>query len=306
MANKWAYAIFLVIGLAILSFLIAAFVGVILQLSPTPRGTGNVLLISMSGPIVSQPSQTLFGTEPSMSDFIINNLNLAARDPSIKAVVLSIDSPGGGAVASHEVVEAMNQLDKPTVAVIRSLGASGAYWVASAADVIFANRLSMLGSIGVTSVYLEFSGLLENYNVTYERLVSGEFKDVGSPFRSLRDEERDVLQRQLDRVHQIFKDDVARNRNLTPEQIDYVSDGKIFLGDESIELGLIDYFGNVDSAKTYLESELNMTVRFREARKSSSMFPLFGVSFDNFAFNFGKGFASWLTQESTDEIISLN
>ncbi len=306
MANRWAYGIFLVLGLAVVSFIVAGFIGIFMDLSPSARGTGNVMLISVSGAITSQPSQGLFSAEPSMSDFIVRNLEEAGRDPSIDAVILSIDSPGGGAVASHEVVEAMKALDKPKVAVIRSLGASGAYWIASAADTIFANPLSIVGSIGVTSSYLEVSGLLERYNITYERLVAGDFKDTGSPLRALEEEEREMLQGQIDRVHEIFMDDVAANRALSAEALDAISEGRIFLGDEGLEYGLIDHLGNVDDAKTYLEEDMNVTIRLREAQRSGPMFPFLASATEAFAFNFGRGFASWLIEDdSQDELFSL-
>ncbi|MFP4656421.1 MAG: signal peptide peptidase SppA [Candidatus Woesearchaeota archaeon] len=307
MANKWAYAIFLIIGLAILSFLIAGFIGVMIGFSSGDyTSTGNVMLISLSGPISNQPTQGIISTETSTSSFMLEKLKNAKEDPTIEAVVISIDSPGGGAVASHKVVEAMKKLDKPSVTVIQSMGASGAYWVASASDMIYADPLSMIGSIGVTSSYLEVSDLLKDYNITYERLVSGDFKDAGSPLRSLEDEERAVLQRQLDRVHEIFIEDVADNRDLSDPQMENVSDGRVFLGDESIELGLIDKLGGLDDAKSHLEDELNISVRFRKAKRSTSMFPFLSGVRKDFAFNFGRGFASWLTEDETSgEMISL-
>ena len=307
MANKWAYAVFLVLGLAILAFIIAGFMGIILGLSsPERMGTGNVMLLSLSGPITTQPSQGIFGTEPPMSSFIIDNLKRADEDPSIDAVVLSIDSPGGGAVASYEVVEALKDVDKPTVAIIRSVGASGAYWVASAADRIYANPFSMVGSIGVTSSYLEVSGLLERYNITYERLVSGDFKDAGSPVRKLTDEEREVLQTQIDRVHEIFMDDVIENRGLSGSDLEVISDGRVFLGAESVDYGLVDELGNMNDVEEYLEDLLNVSIRFRETKRRTSAFPFFSSVSSDFAFNVGRGFASWIVEdEKPEEMISL-
>jgi len=139
---------------------------------------GNVALISVEGIIMGGGSS--FGQEIVSSKTIVDFLKDAEEKSRVEAVVLEINSPGGSAVASDEIASQIKKMEKPVVVVIREVGASGGYWVASAADYVIANRMSITGSIGVISSYLEFSGLMERYGVSYERLVAGEYKDTFS------------------------------------------------------------------------------------------------------------------------------
>ena len=183
-------------------------------------------------------------TSTEVADF----LKKAGEDKQVKAIVLDINSPGGTVVASREIVKKVEGMEKPVVAVIRDVGASGAYWVATASDVIIADPLSITGSVGVIASYLEFSELFDEYGVTYEGLKAGEMKDMGSPFKKLTENERAVMQRKLDVVHEQFIQDVVENRKLSHDHIAEVASGVYFLGQEAKELGLIDEFGGKEDA----------------------------------------------------------
>ena len=124
-------------------------------------------------------------------------IDSAKKDVRIKGVIFKINSPGGSVVGSKEIGNAIKKLGKPSVAVIREVGASGAYWVASSADVIIADELSITGSIGVISSYLQFSKIMEEYGITYERLVGGEHKDMGVPYKQLSKEEQIIMQKKI-------------------------------------------------------------------------------------------------------------
>jgi protease IV len=204
------------------------------------------------------------------SDSIIKNLEKAEKDNSVKGIMLEINSPGGTVVGSKEVVDKVKGIEKPVVAYIREIGTSGAYWVASASDFVIADELSMTGSIGVVSSYLEFAGLIDDFNVTYRGLKTGEFKDIGSPFKELnRDEER-VLQDKLDMIHDYFVEDVAFNRDLEVAKVHEIANGLFYLGVEAKELGLIDEFGNKDYAFNVTKQLANITeakiVRFEDKK----------------------------------------
>ncbi len=304
MKKKWRFALFFLFGLFIISWIVSGFFS--LFISGSQGGFGNVMVLDLRGPIMeSVPADDIFGSDIVSSTSIAEKLSAAQEDPSVQAVVLLINSPGGGAVASHEIVHALNELEKPSVAVIRSLGASGAYWAASATDTIFADPLSFVGSIGVTSSYLEFSGLLDMYNITYERLVSGRYKDTGTPFRELTEEERQMILDRIDKVHDFFVESVAQHRDLPLARAQELATGDIFLGQEAIDLGLVDELGDLDTAKAYLEDELNETVTYRYVRTRPSLGGLFSLQSDAFAFQFGRGFASWMTQIELEAPVEL-
>ncbi len=220
--------------------------------------TGNVAVIPLHG-VISVEEGGGFGSDIISSDKLIASLQKAKDNPNIKAILLDINSPGGSAVATDEISQKIKSINKTTVAVIREVGASGAYWIASSADYIFANRLSIVGSIGVYGSYLDFSGLMKRYNVTYQRLVSGEYKDMGSPYRETTKEEQKILQQLVDKMRLLFVEEVAANRNITFDEVNKLATGQIFLGAESKKMKLIDDLGTKDDALKYIEKKLNIT-----------------------------------------------
>lgn len=228
-----------------------------------------------------ESTASLFGATKGSRD-IVNQIESANNDPSVDGVLLVINSPGGTPVASHEIVRAVKNLQKPSVALIREVGASGAYWVASAADHIISDELSLTGSVGVLGGYLEFSEFLERYNISYERVTGGEYKDIGSPFRPLSDEERVLLQEKVDIMHSFFIKDVVENRGLTKEQADIISTGIYFVGLESVAIGLVDELGSEIDAKNYFEETLKRDVNLVRRQERTSFFDmLLGFNIQN-------------------------
>ena len=189
----WLWIIGGIIVFSIISFFVFIF-AVILIASDSEPTTGNVAVIPIKGVIMIDSEDSLFATSVASSTDIVKLIEKAESDPSIEAIVFDINSPGGAPVASAEIARAIAEAEKPTVAVIREVGASGAYWAASAADHIIANEVSITGSIGVLASYLEYGDLLAEYNVSYTRFVSGEHKDMGSPYREMTNEEEEIYQ----------------------------------------------------------------------------------------------------------------
>ena len=202
----------------------------------------------------------------------INKIITRANDnPNIKAILLEIDSPGSTVVAAEEVVSKLDSINKPVVSFIRETGASGAYWIAASTDKIVANSLAVTGSIGVTRSYFQFSKKLEKEGVTYEQVTSGEFKELGNPYTELTEKERLALQEKIDKVYEIFLNDVKEKRNLTENNLKEISKGDIYLGIEAKELGLIDEIGNKDIAINELKKLLNVDrLRLIDFKEKSS------------------------------------
>jgi protease-4 len=191
---------------------------------------GNVAVIPLTGILLTESGDESFFEQTLTSKRVIDLIEDAAEDDSIDAILLEVNSPGGSPVATDEVAQAIKRAGKPTVTVIREVGASGAYWVATATDHIIANRMSVTGSIGVIGSYLEYADLLTRYNVTYRRLVAGKHKDIESPYKEMTAEEQAIVQKQLDALHAIFIDEVAANRNLSRETVAELATGNIYLG----------------------------------------------------------------------------
>ncbi len=236
----------------------------------TTSGSGNVAIIPIYGVITTEPGQGLFATESAASYEIIKLIDEAENNPQIKAIVFEINSPGGSPVATDEISQRIKKTQKPTVSIIREVGASGAYWISTSTDHIITNRMSIVGSIGVYGSYLEFSGLLNRYNVTYVRMVSGEYKDMGSPLKDLEDKERVVLQKQLDLLYSYFVQEVATNRNMTYDDVDKIADGLFYLGSQAKDLKLIDELGGRDEVTAHLNQTYNITAEYVYYEKKES------------------------------------
>ena len=257
---------------------------------------GNVALIPIEGEITGNGVQS-FTTSSISSKEIVGFIEDADDNPQIKVLLLEINSPGGSAVASDEIASAVKKAQKPVVAYIREAGASGAYWIASAADHVIANRMSITGSIGVLSSYLEFSGLMQDYNVSYQRLVAGENKDLGTPFKKLTVQEQALLQKNLDKIHVFFIEEVAANRGLELSQVQKMATGEFFLGVEALELGLVDQLGGKEEAELFIQEKFGLPdVDYLQYEHRAGFFELLSGVVSTFFFNVGEGIGSMLTR----------
>jgi len=180
----------------------------------------------------------------------IEELAKFRRDGSIKAVVVRIESPGGGVSPSQELYEEIRRTvqQKPVVVSMGSVAASGGYYIACAAQKIYANPGTITGSIGVILQFTNFEELLKKIGFRMEVVKSGPYKDVGNPGREMTPEEKAYLQKMVDNVHQQFVRDVARGRQMKVETVQEVADGRIFTGEQAMELGLVDELGNLKDA----------------------------------------------------------
>ncbi|BCR05419.1 multidrug transporter [Desulfuromonas versatilis] len=172
------------------------------------------------------------------------------EDSSVKAIVLRIDSPGGGVGPSQEIYEEVRKANeiKPVVASMGSVAASGGYYVAAPARSILANPGTITGSIGVIMEFTNFQELLEKIGLKSQVVKSGEHKDIGSPVRPMSEADRAILQSLIDDVHAQFVSAVAEGRQMTTEEVAPLADGRIFTGRQALEQGLVDELGNLQDA----------------------------------------------------------
>jgi protease-4 len=183
----------------------------------------------------------------SQSSWIIEELRQYLEDDGVKAIILRIDSPGGGVGPAQEIYrEVMKiKLKKKVVTSMGSVAASGGYYVACASDLIVANPGTITGSIGVIMQFSNFEELLKKIGIKGMVLKSGEHKDIGSPFREMTPEEKAIMQEVLDNVHQQFIQAVADGRKLDRSKVIQVADGRILTGEQAKNLGLVDQMGNL-------------------------------------------------------------
>jgi protease-4 len=200
-------------------------------------GGGKVAVLRVEGIIID-------------SQEYLESLSVIKEDESVKALVVRINSPGGAVAPSQEIYASIKELrDKiPVVASIETVGASGGYYIALAAQKIFANPGSITGSIGVIMHFMSYSELLNWAKVDVETVKSGEFKDIGSPLRKLDETEKQYMQELADNVHSQFKLVVSKGRGMGMEKVNQISDGRVFTGEQAKELNLVDELGTLGDA----------------------------------------------------------
>ncbi|HLD01147.1 MAG TPA: signal peptide peptidase SppA [Candidatus Nanoarchaeia archaeon] len=247
---------FIFLGIGIFLLLVFVIIPIISSFF-SQYNLGNVALIQIKG-VISSETGSMLGSATVSSSEIIEFIEDADNNEQFKVILLEINSPGGSAVASDEIAAAVKRTSKPVVAIIREMGASGGYWIASAADYVMANRMSITGSIGVISSYLEFSGLMEDYGVGYERLVAGENKDMGTPYQKLNPAQQKLMQGKLDQIHDFFIQEVAENRQMDIVEVQNLATGEFYLGVEALNLGLVDSLGDKDAITKYLQQTYSL------------------------------------------------
>ena len=218
----------------------------------------------------------------SKSDATIKLIHTYRDDPSVKAIVLRIDSPGGSVAPVQEIFTELEKIEKPIIASMGGSAASGGYYIACAADTIVANPGTLTGSIGVIMQFTRMKGLYDKVGLEHQNIKSGQFKDTGSPFRELTEQERAVLQATVDDVHNQFVDTISKARGsfLTRAQVVELADGRIFSGKQALESKLIDQLGNLPDAikiageRAGIEGEPRV---LRQERRTSLFEQLLGI-----------------------------
>ncbi len=236
-------------ALAILGIcVVSAVVGVAFIPSSPVDGLsgGKIAVVRIEGPITGSSGLGILGGGTSATD-IAKQVKRAGEDPSVKAIVLRINSPGGSAAASQEIYQEVLRVRENGKVVVASMGdsaTSGGYYVACAADKIVANPGTITGSIGVIFSQLQYSELMEKYGIEANVIKSGKYKDIGSPFRNMTEEDRQILQNMVDDIYNQFVNAVVEGRDMNRSKVLELADGRIFTGRQAEEKGLVDELGN--------------------------------------------------------------
>ncbi|MBR5454221.1 MAG: signal peptide peptidase SppA [Rikenellaceae bacterium] len=206
----------------------------------------KVAVIYTEGEIVSGSGHQQVGDKT-----LIKKLRRARQDRNVKAVVLRINSPGGSALAAEQMWHEIELLraEKPVIVSMGAVAASGGYYIAAPADVIFTNRLTITGSIGVFGLFFDMGDALKNHlGVTIDGVKTARNADIGSPYREMNTAERSYFQRSVDDVYVTFVNRVSAGRNLSYEQVDAIAEGRVWSGVDAMRIGLADEFGGLAAA----------------------------------------------------------
>lgn len=241
---KWFLGIIgIILALSIL-FIALGFFTLVSSFKPEPpedeildSGRDRVAIIELKGIILN-------------SEDIVRQIKRYKKSSGVKAIVLYVDSPGGGVSASEEIFQELKKArqKKPVVISMGSVAASGGYYVALGGSKIVANPGTITGSIGVIAQFPNMKKLLDKIGIDFEIIKSGRFKDSGNPYRGLTKEEKEYLQSVIDNVYEQFVDHVVEERKLKKEDVLKIADGRIFTGKQALSLGLVDTLGTLEDA----------------------------------------------------------
>ncbi len=238
--TKWLIGIFSFLAIFFLIIIIS--IAMLFNESDTEdvsSGTaGTVALVELKEPIIS-------------SEHIVQQIKRYRENTNVHAIVLRIESPGGGVAASQEIyqeVKKTREYGKPIVVSMGAVAASGGYYIAVGASKIVANPGSITGSIGVISQFMHVNELLDKIGITSTTIKSGKLKDAGSPFREPNEEDKKYFQEMIDDVYDQFVATVAKERRLDKSLVKKYADGRVFTGRKAYELKLIDTLGTYQDA----------------------------------------------------------
>lgn len=229
------------------------------------EGKDKILLIDISG-VITNKERTVLGLwkRPTITSRIKEELTKARGDSRIKAVVLRINSPGGGVtvcdIIRHEIEQFKEETGIVVIAEFMGVAASGGYYIATAADAIMAHPTTITGGVGVIAFLLNASGLMEKLGIRDETITSGDKKDIASPLRPMTDEERALLKGVVDSLFERFMGAVKEARPAMDEaSLAEVADGRIFSAARALEIGLIDSIGYMDDAVELARKEAGIS-----------------------------------------------
>ena len=235
-----------IIMLALLVFAAIIFISAIVSVFFDKSGSGIALRTDGNKIGLVEVKGVILSSEP-----IVKTISHYRNNGNVKALLVRIDSPGGGVAASQEIYEALRKTSaegKPVVASMSSVAASGGYYVALAADTIVANPGTTTGSIGVIMSFFDFSELLQKIGLRSNTIKSGRYKDAGTYLRPMTERERAYFQRFVDDAFSQFVEVVARERAMEHREVLRLADGRVFTGQQAYENGLVDKLGTYEDA----------------------------------------------------------
>ncbi|MEM4780122.1 MAG: signal peptide peptidase SppA [Halalkalicoccus sp.] len=252
----------------------------------------NVAEVAVEGPI-SRNGGGRFpsGPQTTPTDDIVEQIEAADDDGNVSGLLVKLNTPGGEVVPSDDIRRAVVEFDGPAIAYATDVCGSGGYWIASGCDELFAREASLVGSIGVIGSRVTAADLAERVGISYERLAAGEYKDAGIPLKEMEEHERAYLQGLIDDFYGQFVERVAEGRELTEEEV-RATEARVYVGEEALELGLVDALGTREDAEERLGELLEIEPAVREFEPERGMMARLSGGSARIAYAFGAGIAS--------------
>ncbi len=227
----------------------AALAALLASCGPPPAD--GIAIVKVYGPIQTEPEETMLGIEQGGADAVVRKIRGYGRNERVKAIVLRVNSPGGTPAACQEILAEIKRVKKDGKKVVVSMAdmaASGGYYISTHADRIYADPATLTGSIGVRVGTMNAQKLAKKIGVQFGTIQSGEHKDILSPWREMTEQERALLQEAVMDTYEQFVAEVATGRNMKPEDVRPLADGRIFTGKQARKAGLVDKMGGLQDA----------------------------------------------------------
>lgn len=224
----------------------------------------KIAIFDVEGTIVDTGDQTsiLSGASTYNHKSFLDKLDMAAKDNTIKGVILRVNSPGGGVLESaevHDKILKVKAAGKPVYVSMGSMAASGGYYISAPANKIFASNETLTGSLGVIMHGYNYEKLAKKYGVEFETIKSGPYKDIMSPTREMTSEERKILQSMVDNMYNQFVRVIAEGRGMSEKEVRKIADGRVYDGRQAKQLHLVDEIGRLDDVIVSMKQDLNLT-----------------------------------------------
>lgn len=215
---------------------------------PVFGGGDAVAMIDLNGVITSDQPQLNIASQGITPGLVENLLDQASSLDQVKAIVVRVNSPGGSVVASDEIYHMLLDYEKPVVIWMGETAASGGYYISCAGDYVYAHPDTLTGSIGVITQFINVQDFLEEYGIEATVITSGPHKDMGSLFRGMSEEERDIWNKMIDQIYDNFVQIVVEARDLPVETVRELADGRVYTGQQALNNGLVDAVGLTSDA----------------------------------------------------------
>lgn len=271
----------------------------------------KVAHLQLFGPIICKKDSDFFSSGNFVSSSeIVNIISKIKKNVNVKGILLEINSPGGTPVASAEIAEAIRSANLPTVAWIREVGASGAFWIASSANYIVAHPMSITGSIGVIANSFGFDEVLKSLKIKYRRRVAGDMKDIGDQFREETETEKEYLQTVINEIHNEFILAISKYRKMDINTVKKLANGLFYTGNSAYALKLIDQLGGKKEANEWLEKQIKQPFELQIFEKKMNFFESLFQTMNNFSesigINIGQNIINSFSSNSKKNSIELN
>lgn len=246
-------------------------------------GLNKVAVLSVNGVIQDTGSPASILSSPGYNHRkFMEQLNFAKEDNSVRAIILRVNTPGGGVVESAEIhdkiVEIQEEAGKPVYVSMGSMAASGGYYISAPADKIYASPETLTGSLGVIMQGINIAGLAEKYGVEFVTIKSGPYKDIMSSSREMTEEERKILQAMIENSYEGFVNVIAEGREMSVDEVKGIADGRIYDGRQALELNLIDGFGHLEDVISAVKEDEDLpdaqVVRYTDNVGFNSLFTM--------------------------------